>query len=47
MAAGKKLAKEGINATVVNNAFINNPDVDTLGSLIEKTGGKSGTYKRK
>ena len=32
--AGNKLAKEGIEATVINNPFINKPDLETIGSAV-------------
>ena len=38
--AGKKLAAEGIEATVINNPFINKPDLETIGTAVKSTGGK-------
>ncbi len=38
--AGNKLAKEGIEATVINNPFINKPDLETIGSAVKTTNGK-------
>lgn len=38
--AGKKLAADGIEATVINNPFINKPDLETIGSAVKATGGK-------
>jgi transketolase len=38
--AGKKLAVDGIEATVINNPFINKPDLETIGSAVKATGGK-------
>jgi len=43
--AGEQLADQNINATVVNNAFINNPDVEAIGSLVTKTGGNLVTIE--
>lgn len=38
--AGKRLAEEGISAAVVNNPFINRPDVETFGPLVQRASGK-------
>ena len=38
--AGKKLAELGIEATVINNPFINKPDIDTIGATVKSTNGK-------
>ena len=38
--AGKKLAAEGIEATVINNPFINKPDLETIGAAVKATSGK-------
>lgn len=40
MNAYEALKKEGINATVVNNAFINHVDVETFKAALAKTNGK-------
>ncbi len=40
MNAYEALKKEGINATVVNNAFINHVDVETFKTALAKTNGK-------
>jgi transketolase len=36
--AGKKLAGMGINATVINNPFINQVDLETIGGAVQKCG---------
>lgn len=38
--AGELLAKEGINATVINNPFINQPDIETIGDAVKTAGGR-------
>jgi transketolase len=38
--AGKKLAEMGIEATVINNPFVNKPDLETIGAAVKSTGGK-------
>jgi transketolase len=43
--AGKQLGEQGVNATVVNNAFINRPDVDTIGSLVRTCNGRLVTIE--
>ena len=43
--AGKKLAAEGIEATVINNPFVNQVDVETIGSAVKSTGGKLVTVE--
>lgn len=40
MNAYEALKKEGINATVINNAFINHVDVETFKTALSKTNGK-------
>lgn len=40
MNAYEALKKEGINATVINNAFINHVDVETFKAALAKTNGK-------
>ncbi len=43
--AGKKLAAEGIEATVINNPFVNKIDLDTLGGAVKSTNGKLVTIE--
>jgi transketolase len=43
--AGKKLAEEGITATVINNPFINQIDLGTIRAAVEKTGGRLVTIE--
>jgi transketolase len=40
LAGAEKLKAKGVNATVINNAFINKPDVATISAALAKTGGK-------
>ncbi|MBC8324995.1 MAG: transketolase [Verrucomicrobia subdivision 3 bacterium] len=37
--AGKQLAAEGVKATVINNPFINQVDVETIGAAVNAAGG--------
>lgn len=43
--AGKKLAEQGIKATVINNPFINHVDVETIGSAVKNAGGRLVTIE--
>jgi transketolase len=43
--AGKKLAAEGIEATVLNNPFINKVDLETIGGAVKATGGRLVTIE--
>jgi transketolase len=43
--AANILAKEGVAAAVVNNAFINRIDIKTIGPLLDKAGGKLVTLE--
>jgi transketolase len=43
--AGKKLAEQGISATVINSPFINKVDVETIGAAVKKCGGKLVTIE--
>jgi transketolase len=36
--AADKLAAEGKSATVINNSFVNQPDLETIGAAVSKTG---------
>lgn len=38
--AVKLLEAKGISVTVINNLFVNRPDVETIGAALEKTAGK-------
>ena len=38
--AAAKLKEEGKSATVINNSFVNQPDVETIAGALAKTGGK-------
>src|SRR5258706_12903293 len=43
--AGKKLAEQGITATVMNNPFINRVDVDTIGTAVKICSGRIVTIE--
>jgi transketolase len=43
--AQKELAKEGINITVVNNPFVNKPDLEVIGSALKGAGNKLVTVE--
>ncbi len=43
--AGLALAREGIGATVVNNAFVNRPDVEQIAQLVRGCGGRLVTIE--
>ena len=43
--AGKKLAEQGIKATVINNPFINRVDLDTIGAAVKACGGRLVTIE--
>lgn len=43
--AGEQLADEGINATVINNPFVNQVDVDTIGGAVQAAGGRLVTIE--
>lgn len=38
--AAEELAKDGINATVINNPFVNQPDLETIGAAVQEAQGK-------
>jgi len=40
LAAADKLKEQGVSAAVINNAFVNKPDVKTIAASLNKTGGK-------
>lgn len=40
LAASKALKAQGVNAAVINNAFVNNVDIETIFPLVEKAGGR-------
>ncbi len=43
--AGKLLAAEGIQATVIANPFVNRPDLDTLGTAVRRCAGRLVTIE--
>jgi transketolase len=43
--AGKKLAEQGIKATVINNPFINRIDLDTIGAAVKACSGRVVTIE--
>ncbi len=43
--AGELLKEQGISATVINNPFVNQVDIDTIGAAVSKTGGKLVTVE--
>ena len=43
--AGKKLAEQGIRATVINNPFINHVDVATIGAAVKTASGRLVTIE--
>ena len=43
--AGEQLAAEGINATVINNPFVNRVDVDIIGGAVQEAGGRLVTIE--
>jgi transketolase len=43
--AGKKLAEQGIKATVINNPFINRVDVETIGKAVKAAAGRVVTIE--
>ncbi len=43
--AGKKLAAQGIQATVINNPFINKVDVETIGAAVKAASGRLVTIE--
>ncbi len=43
--AGRKLAEQGISATVINNPFINTVDVATIGAAVQTAGGRLVTIE--
>ena len=43
--AGEQLAAEGVNATVVNNPFVNQVDLDTIGDAVNAAGGRLVTIE--
>lgn len=43
--AQKRLAEEGVGSVVVNPAFINHPDLETINGVLSKTGGKLVTIE--
>ena len=43
--AASLLKDQGINATVINNPFVNQVDIETIGAAVTKTGGKVVTIE--
>jgi transketolase len=43
--AGKKLAEQGIEATVINSPFINHVDIETIGPAVQKAQGRLVTIE--
>ncbi len=43
--AGKKLKEKGVNATVINNPFINRVDLETIGAAVKAAGGRLVTIE--
>ena len=43
--AGEQLAAEGVNATVVNNPFVNQVDLDTIGAAVNAADGRLVTIE--
>ena len=45
VAAGKLLEEQGIKATVINNPFVNKPDIETIGAAVKACGGRVVTIE--
>jgi transketolase len=45
IAAGKKLAEQGLRATVINNPFINHIDLETIGTAVRDCAGRIVTIE--
>lgn len=43
--AGKRLEALGIQATVINNPFVNRPDLETIGAAVRRCGGRLVTIE--
>ena len=43
--AGRKLAEQGIKATVINNPFVNDVDLETIGTAVKAAGGRVVTIE--
>ncbi len=43
--AGRKLAEQGVHATVINNPFINKVDLDTIGAAVKSCAGRLVTIE--
>ena len=43
--AGRKLAEQGVNATVINNPFINRVDLETIGAAVRACSGRVVTIE--
>ncbi len=45
IAAGKKLAEQGVKATVINNPFVNHVDLETIGAAVKAANGRVVTIE--
>lgn len=45
ISAGKKLAEQGVKATVINNPFINHVDIETIGAAVKAANGRVVTIE--
>lgn len=45
ISAGKKLAEQGVKATVINNPFVNHVDIETIGAVVKAAGGRVVTIE--
>ena len=45
IAAGKKLAEKGVQATVINNPFVNRVDIETIGAAVKACSGRVVTME--
>ena len=43
--AGEQLVSDGVNATVINNPFVNQVDLDTIGAAVNAAGGRLVTIE--
>ncbi len=45
ISAGKKLAEQGVKATVINNPFVNHVDLETIGAAVKAANGRVVTIE--
>lgn len=45
ISAGKKLAEQGVKATVINNPFVNHVDIETIGAAVKAANGRVVTIE--